>query len=135
MDLLVVSSSFLFCWDFFYCNLVLLRWNHVWCSWAFLSNEQYYVLNNLVCEDVLRPASDNSRTIVTLIFKVSRAGDKKKQQQRKESYSVYICLVLKHVHVDFDVSSELMYIANLFVNNVFEQVNLLKLCIVYSNCV
>uniref|UniRef100_A0A1I7WHY3 Transmembrane protein n=1 Tax=Heterorhabditis bacteriophora TaxID=37862 RepID=A0A1I7WHY3_HETBA len=41
MDVLVVNSSFL---NFFNRNIVLLRQNHL--------NEQYYVLDNLVCEGV-----------------------------------------------------------------------------------
>uniref|UniRef100_A0A1I7WGC2 Piezo_RRas_bdg domain-containing protein n=1 Tax=Heterorhabditis bacteriophora TaxID=37862 RepID=A0A1I7WGC2_HETBA len=139
----------------------VFQWNQLWSSWAFLSNEQYYVLDNLVCEGVLRPASENPRyrlfnpnchhffligklyrifvknqlsillqKIIAKSQKVSRAEKKKKQQQRKESYSVYTCLVLKHVHPDFDVSSKTMYIANSLVNDVFEQVNSLKLWII-----
>uniref|UniRef100_A0A1I7WV34 Secreted protein n=1 Tax=Heterorhabditis bacteriophora TaxID=37862 RepID=A0A1I7WV34_HETBA len=54
--------NFCFVRNFLNRNLVLLRENHLWCSWAFfLINEQYYVLNSLVREGVLRPTSENSR--------------------------------------------------------------------------
>uniref|UniRef100_A0A1I7WES0 Histone domain-containing protein n=1 Tax=Heterorhabditis bacteriophora TaxID=37862 RepID=A0A1I7WES0_HETBA len=35
--------------------------NHLWSCWAFLSSVQYYILNNLVRQAVLRPASENPR--------------------------------------------------------------------------
>ncbi|XP_045105267.1 histone H2B.3-like [Portunus trituberculatus] len=48
-------------------------------------------------------------------------GDKKKRR-RKESYSIYIYKVLKHVHPDTGVSSKAMSIMNSFVNDIFERI-------------
>ncbi|VDP05628.1 unnamed protein product [Heligmosomoides polygyrus] len=54
--------------------------------------------------------------------KAARTGDKKKRHRRKESYSVYICRVLKQDYHDTGVSSKAMSIMNSFVNDVFERI-------------
>ncbi|KAB7508131.1 Histone H2B.3 [Armadillidium nasatum] len=49
-------------------------------------------------------------------------GDKKKKKRRKESYSIYICKVLKQVHPDTGIYSKAMSIMNSFVNDIFERI-------------
>ncbi|XP_048476955.1 late histone H2B.L4-like [Rhincodon typus] len=49
-------------------------------------------------------------------------GSKKRKRSRKESYSIYIYKVMKHVHPDTGISSEAMSIMNSFVNDIFERI-------------
>ncbi|CAN0142784.1 unnamed protein product [Pylaiella littoralis] len=49
-----------------------------------------------------------------------KAGDKKKNNKRTESYSSYIYKVLKQVHPDTGISKRGMSIMNSFINDVFD---------------
>ena len=44
------------------------------------------------------------------------------KRSRKESYSVYVYKVLKHVHPDTGISSKAMGIMNSFVNDISEHI-------------
>ena len=50
-----------------------------------------------------------------------KAGEGKKKKSRTESYSSYICKVLKQVHPDTGISSKAMSIMNSFINDIFEK--------------
>ena len=47
---------------------------------------------------------------------------KRRRGNRKESYAIYICKVLKQVHPDTGISSKAMGIMNSFVNDIFERI-------------
>uniref|UniRef100_UPI00398E371D histone H2B 1/2-like n=1 Tax=Pristiophorus japonicus TaxID=55135 RepID=UPI00398E371D len=57
-----------------------------------------------------------------VIKKTAPKGGKKRRQSRKESYSIYICKVMKHVHPDTGISSKAMGIMNSVVNDIFESI-------------
>ncbi|XP_012597430.1 histone H2B type 1-M-like [Microcebus murinus] len=52
----------------------------------------------------------------------ARKDGKKCKHSRKESYSVYLYKVLKHVNSDTCISSKAMGIMNSFVNDIFERI-------------
>ncbi|XP_036740653.2 histone H2B type 2-E-like [Manis pentadactyla] len=54
------------------------------------------------------------------VTKVQKKDGKKRKRSRKESYSLYVCKVLKQVHTDTGISSKAMGIMNSFVN-IFER--------------
>uniref|UniRef100_UPI00398EF5DF histone H2B 1.2-like n=1 Tax=Pristiophorus japonicus TaxID=55135 RepID=UPI00398EF5DF len=56
------------------------------------------------------------------IKKTPPKGGKKRRKSRKESYSIYIYKVMKHVHPDTGISSKAMGIMNLFVNDISERI-------------
>ena len=49
-------------------------------------------------------------------------GKKKKGGKRKESFNVYVCKVMKHLHRDISISFKAMDILNSFVNDIFERI-------------
>ncbi|XP_078416635.1 histone H2B 7-like [Cetorhinus maximus] len=55
-----------------------------------------------------------------VIKKMPPKSDKKRKRARKESYSIYICKVMKQVHPDTGISSKVMSIMNSFFNDIFK---------------
>ncbi|CAK6439123.1 unnamed protein product, partial [Pipistrellus nathusii] len=55
------------------------------------------------------------------VTKTQKKNGKKRKRSRKESYSIYVCKVLKQVHPDTGISSKAMSIMNSFVNDIFER--------------
>ena len=56
------------------------------------------------------------------VTKAPKKDGKKRKRSRKQSYSVYVCKVLKQVHPDTGISSKAMGIMNLFANDIFERI-------------
>ncbi|XP_050954874.1 histone H2B-like [Labeo rohita] len=56
------------------------------------------------------------------VTKTAGKGEKKCERSRKESYVIYVYIVLKHVHPDTGISSKVMGIMNSFVNDIFERI-------------
>ncbi|XP_044783420.1 histone H2B type 1-C/E/F/G/I-like [Bubalus bubalis] len=67
------------------------------------------------------------------VTKAQKKDSKKRKHSRKESYSVYVYKVLKHVHPDTGISSKAMGIMNSFVNDIFECIAGKALCLVHYN--
>ncbi|XP_078417962.1 histone H2B 1/2-like [Cetorhinus maximus] len=65
--------------------------------------------------------------------KPSTKGGKKRQQSRKESYSIYIYKVIKQVHADTGISSKAVRIMNSFVNDIFEHITGEVSCLAHYN--
>uniref|UniRef100_UPI00398E351B histone H2B 1.2-like n=1 Tax=Pristiophorus japonicus TaxID=55135 RepID=UPI00398E351B len=67
------------------------------------------------------------------IKKTPPKGGRKRRKSRKESYSIYIYIVMKQVHPDTGISSKAMGIMNSFVNDIFELITGEASCLVYCN--
>ena len=76
--------------------------------------------------------NDNSHIIIKdtkgtkkSVAKTAPVDDKKKSRRRnKESFGIYVYKVLKQVHPDTGISRKAMGIMNLFVNDIFERIQL-----------
>ncbi|CAI9622529.1 unnamed protein product [Staurois parvus] len=51
-----------------------------------------------------------------------KEGRQEAEEDRKESYAIYVYKVLKQVHPDTGISSKAMSIMNSFVNDIFERI-------------
>ena len=70
-------------------------------------------------------ASKGAKKAVVKAVKATKgpkAGEGKRNNRRKQSYSIYIYKVLKQVHPDTGISSKAMSIMNSFVNDIFERI-------------
>ncbi|XP_077551096.1 histone H2B-like [Haemaphysalis longicornis] len=91
----------------------LKNYNHV----IVLTGAKHFLVGPTPASAAVRPSAR-----LALTQKNVRATDKKKYRRRKESFSIYIYKVLKHVHADTGVSSKAMSIMNAFVNHIFERI-------------
>ena len=65
--------------------------------------------------------SVGKKAVKTAAKKVAKSG-KRRSAKRTESYSSYICKVLKQVHPQTGISKRGMSILNSFINDIFERI-------------
>ncbi|XP_067845321.1 histone H2B 7-like [Heptranchias perlo] len=65
--------------------------------------------------------------------KAPAMGSKKRRRLRKESYSIYIYLLMKQVHPDTSISSKAVSIMNFFMNYIFECIAGEASCLTHYN--
>ena len=83
-----------------------------------------HLLIHSVCTHRMPPkVSSKGAKKATSKAKATSTRDKKsKRKRRRESYSIYIYKVLKQVHPDIGVSSEVMSKLNSFLNDMFQHI-------------